>query len=68
MSEWDDGYLQGWIDRRDFEKLILDATAYSIKDFDKVQVDLLLQIREDLTNDGKRFAEENPSAEKTDNA
>lgn len=58
MTEWDEGYLKGWKDRLEFEKLILDATAYSTKNLSKVQADLILQIREDLTTDGIRFAEE----------
>jgi hypothetical protein len=58
MNEWDDGYLQGWNDRREFERLILDATAYSLVNITQADSKLLLQIREDLTNDGKRFAEE----------
>lgn len=60
MTEWDDGYLKGWNDRREFERLILDATAYTVSNLSKEKADLLLQIREDLTTDGSRFAEENP--------
>lgn len=60
MSEWDDGYLQGWNDRREFERLILDATAYTITDLNQAQTKLLLQLRADFTNDGARFEEENP--------
>jgi len=58
MSEWDEGYLKGWNDRREFEKLILDATAYTLNNMTQPQAQLLLQIRADFTDDGARFEEE----------
>lgn len=47
------GYLQGWNDRRELEKAILDAITNP--QMNETQLKLLMQLRVDFLSDGERF-------------
>jgi hypothetical protein len=57
MTEWEEGYLQGWNDRREREKAILNAIENP--QMSEVQLKILMQMRSEFTNDESRNEEEN---------
>lgn len=49
MSEWDDGYQQGWNDRREFEEKILDAI--NNPQMSDVQKKILMELKNEFINE-----------------